>query len=58
MGGYGYFFSCAFSFPLEVVGGDEAGFVFGNEFFQYLLYAFDVVGFDVMNKVVEFWLKH
>ena len=41
-----------------MVGNGEAGLVFGNKFFQYLLYTCDVVGFDVLHKVVEFRLKY
>ena len=31
---------------------------FGNQFFQDLLYAGDVVGFDVLHKVVEFGFQY
>ena len=41
-----------------MVGGGEAWLVFGNQFFQDLLYAGDVVGFDVLHKVVEFGFQY
>ena len=41
-----------------MVGGRDTWLVFGNQFFKYLLYTCDVVGFDVLHKVVEFRLKY
>ena len=41
-----------------MVGGGYAGLVFRNQFFQYLLYACDVVGFYVAHKVVELGLEY